>query len=144
MGGGEFGWREISLEDPLSLKVLHPLLIDTFTSLDGDYTSMDFLVVYVTAKNEEEATKIATHLLTKRLIACANMFKIKSLYWWKGNIESDDEVALIMKTRMGNKENIISEVKAVHSYEVPCIEFLPIEDGNPDYLEWIKKETKEF
>jgi len=105
---------------------------------------MDFLVVYVTAKNEDEATKIATHLLTKRLIACANMFKIKSLYWWKGNIESDDEVALIMKTRIGNKENIISEVKAVHSYEVPCIEFLPIEDGNPDYLEWIKNETKEF
>ena len=102
---------------------------------------MDFFVVYVTAKDEEEARKIANHLLKKRLIACANMFKIKSLYWWKGNIESDDEVALIMKTQRSNKESIISEVKAIHSYEVPCIEFLPIEDGNPDYLEWIKNET---
>lgn len=102
---------------------------------------MDFSVVYVTAKDEEEARKIANHLLEKRLIACANMFPIKSLYWWKDAIESGNEVALIMKTHNRHKESIISEVKALHSYEMPCIEFLPIEDGDPDYLEGIRKET---
>lgn len=102
---------------------------------------MDFFVVYVTAKDEEEAKKIANHLLAKRLIACANMFNIKSLYWWKGKIENDDEVVLIMKTQKEHKERIVNEVKALHSYEMPCIEFLPIEDGNPDYLAWIKNET---
>jgi periplasmic divalent cation tolerance protein len=102
---------------------------------------MIYSLVYVTAKDEEEARKIANHLLDKHLIACANMFPIKSLYWWKGTIQDDDEVALIMKTQKRNVESIISHVKAIHSYEVPCIEFLHFEDGNPEYLEWIRKET---
>ncbi|UCG68703.1 MAG: divalent-cation tolerance protein CutA [Thermoplasmata archaeon] len=102
---------------------------------------MSYSMVYVTAKDEEEAKEIANHLLDKHLIACANMFPIKSLYWWKGKIEAEDEIVLIMKTQKKNSENIISQVKAVHSYEVPCIEFFHFEEGNPEYLEWIKKET---
>ncbi len=102
---------------------------------------MSFLLVYVTTKDEKEAKGIANNLLSKRLIACANMFPIKSLYWWKGAIESDEEVAMIMKTQEVYKESIISEVKALHSYDVPCIEFFAIQDGNPDYLKWIKTET---
>ena len=101
-------------------------------------------MVYVTAKDEEEAKKIANHLLEKRLIACANMFPIKSLYRWKGVIESADEVAMILKTQKKHVERIILEVKAVHSYEVPCVVSLEIGDGNPDFLEWIKNETTEL
>jgi periplasmic divalent cation tolerance protein len=115
--------------------------IDTFTSSHTDYAFMSFLLVYVTTKNDKEAKTIANHLLSKHLIACANMFPIRSLYWWKGEIESDDEVAMIMKTQEMHKQSIISEVKALHSYDVPCIEFFKIEDGNPDYLEWIITET---
>ncbi|UCE73098.1 MAG: divalent-cation tolerance protein CutA [Methanomassiliicoccales archaeon] len=102
---------------------------------------MSFSVVYVTAKHEREARKIAKALLKKRLIACANMVPIKSIYWWEGAIKSDTEVALIMKTQDINRESIILEVKAIHSYEVPCIVFLPIEEGNPEFLDWIIDET---
>ena len=102
---------------------------------------MTFNIVYVTTKNEEEARKIANNLLEKRLVACANFFPIKSLYWWKGKIEKDNEVAIIMKTQKRNIKSIVTEVKELHSYDVPCIEFLSIEAGNPDYLEWIKNET---
>ncbi len=100
-------------------------------------------MVYVTAKDEEEAKKIADTLLEKRLIACANMFPIKSLYRWKGVVENAEEVCLIMKTQTRHVERIISEVKAVHSYEVPCVVSLEITDGNPDFFEWIKNETAE-
>jgi periplasmic divalent cation tolerance protein len=102
---------------------------------------MSFLLIYVTTKDEKEAHKIANQLLSKRMIACANMFPVKSLYWWKGAIESDDEYAMIMKTQELHKESIISEIKTLHSYDVPCIEFFKIEDGSPDYLEWIMTET---
>lgn len=102
---------------------------------------MNYSLVYVTTKDEEEARKIANHLLDRHLIACANIFPIKSLYWWKGKIVDDEEVALIMKTQTRNSKEIISQVKELHSYEVPCIEFLPFDDGNPEYLEWIRKET---
>ncbi len=103
---------------------------------------MNFSWIYVTAKDEDEARKIAQALLEKHLIACANMFSVKSLYWWKGAIEDESEVAMIMKTRNEHKDKIISEIKAIHSYEIPCIEFLSIEDGNPDFLRWIGEETK--
>ncbi|UCE37291.1 MAG: divalent-cation tolerance protein CutA [Thermoplasmata archaeon] len=102
---------------------------------------MNCSVIYVTAKDEEEAKRIADHLLSKRLIACANMFPIKSLYWWKGEIESEGEIAMIMKTQESHKKSIISEIKTLHSYDVPCIEFFTINDGNPDYLKWIVSET---
>jgi periplasmic divalent cation tolerance protein len=102
---------------------------------------MSFLLIYVTTKDEKEAHKIANQLLSKRMIACANMFPVKSLYWWKGAIESDDEYAMIMKTQELHKESIISEIKTLHSYDVRCIEFFKIEDGSPDYLEWIMTET---
>jgi periplasmic divalent cation tolerance protein len=103
---------------------------------------MDFLMSYVTCKNEEEAKKIASHLLDRRLVACANIFPVKSMYWWEGKIEKANEVALVMKTQEGHKESIIKEVLALHSYDVPCVEFFDIKDGNPDYMEWIRKETE--
>ena len=103
---------------------------------------MDFLTVYVTCKDGEVAKKIASHMLEKRLVACANMFPVKSMYWWEGEIEKEDEVALVMKTQLAHKDSIVKEVLTLHSYDVPCVEFFDIRDGNPDYLEWIKKETK--
>ncbi|UCF07916.1 MAG: divalent-cation tolerance protein CutA [Thermoplasmata archaeon] len=102
---------------------------------------MSFYMVYVTCKDDQEAKNVANHLLEKRLIACANMFPVKSLYRWKGNIESDDEIAVLMKTEDIHKDSIIEEIKALHSYEVPCIEFILITDGNPEYLQWIGDET---
>ena len=103
---------------------------------------MDVFMIYVTCKDEDEARTISISLLEKHLVACANMIPIKSLYWWKGTIEDDTEVALIMKSQKKHMETIISEIKSLHSYEVPCIEFLPISDGNPDYLKWIIDETE--
>ncbi len=104
---------------------------------------MDFLMVYVTCKDGDEAKKIASHMLEGRLVACANMFPVKSIYWWEGKIENEDEVVLLMKTQEGHREAIIKEVLTLHSYDVPCVEFFDIAHGNPEYLEWIKKETKE-
>jgi len=98
-------------------------------------------MIYVTCKDGYEAKKISSHLLEKRLIACANMFPVKSMYWWEDRIEKDEEVAIIMKTQKGHKEHVLKEILDLHSYDVPCVEFFEIEGGNPEYLGWIKKET---
>jgi periplasmic divalent cation tolerance protein len=102
---------------------------------------MIFNWIYITAGSEDEAKKIAVHLLEKHLIACANIFPIRSIYHWKGNLEDEKEFALILKTQEEHVDAIVDEVKKVHSYEVPCIESLPVEKGNPDYLKWIEDET---
>lgn len=103
---------------------------------------MKFYMVYVTTKDEEEAKKISLYFLEKRLVACANIFPVRSLYWWKGKIEDDSEEILIMKTQEKHKDTIIKTIKDMHSYDVPCIEFIEINSGDPDYLKWILKETE--
>lgn len=98
---------------------------------------------YSTFSSDPEARKIATILIEKKLIACANIFPtIKSIYWWKGKIVTDTETAVIFKTIKGNVSEIIQIIKREHSYEIPGVVFFPIEDGNPDFLKWISKATK--
>ncbi|MDP7115738.1 MAG: divalent-cation tolerance protein CutA [Candidatus Woesearchaeota archaeon] len=98
-------------------------------------------IVYITCKNRAEARRIAKELLSKRLIACANYFPISSLYRWKGKIVDDREIALLCKSSKKQFHNIKKEVKALHSYEVPCIQLLESE-SNKDFADWVKKELK--
>ena len=89
----------------------------------------------------EEARKISTHLLEKKLISSANFFPIKSMSSWTGEIQEVDESIAFLKTRKGNWEKVRDEIKRIHPYEVPCI--IKIEaDANEDYESWINKQTK--
>ncbi len=81
--------------------------------------------------------------MQERLAACVNIFdKMNSLYWWKGEVQDDTEAVLIAKTKSSSVSAIIEKVKSIHSYECPCIVSWPIQEGNPDFLDWIQKETK--
>ncbi len=102
-----------------------------------------FIFVYITASDESEAKRIASALLEERLIACANIYPIRSLYRWKGALEDDAEVAMLVKTRRKHLETIITRVNSLHSYEVPCIVSIPMGGGNPAFLDWIRNETDE-
>ena len=96
------------------------------------------VVVLVTAKDIEEAQKIAKGLLQAKLIACANIVpQVQSLFWWQGKIDQANEVLLILKTQTKRIDEIITKVKSLHSYDVPEIIALPITAGQKDYLKWI-------
>jgi periplasmic divalent cation tolerance protein len=100
--------------------------------------------IYVTAANAEQARKIGEALVAERLVACVNILApMASIYWWQGQIQRDSEAVLIAKTRAALVERVIARVKALHSYTVPCVVSLAIEQGNPDFLGWIEAETKE-
>lgn len=101
-----------------------------------------FISVYVTCKDKKEAEKVSMHLLNKRLVACCNMFPIESMYWWKKEIQYNGEYAVIAKAVKKNFDKIKTEVKKVHSYDVPCVVCYEINDGNPDFLKWIREETQ--
>jgi periplasmic divalent cation tolerance protein len=103
----------------------------------------DLRLLYVTTSSSAEAEKIAHALLAERLIACANLLpQMRSLYHWKGSIETADETVLILKTRAELVDQVITRTRELHSYACPCILSLPIETGNLDYLNWLKEETK--
>jgi len=103
---------------------------------------MQYHSIYITTKDEEEAKRIGKTLVEEKLAACVNIHPIKSIYRWGGKIEEEGETALLVKTKAELADEVIERVKELHSYEVPCIVSLPIEKGNPAYLEWIKESTK--
>ena len=97
----------------------------------------------MTASSPEEADLISNSLLEKKLIACSNIINdMKSTFWWKGNIQNENEVMIIAKSTKAHLDNIIADVKSLHSYDVPEILAIPILGGNPDYLDWMVEETK--
>jgi periplasmic divalent cation tolerance protein len=99
--------------------------------------------IYMTAGSKDEARKIGKELVSSRLAACVNILDgMNSFYWWKGEIQDDQEVVLIAKTKEPLVPELIEKVKSMHSYEVPCIVSLPISDGYEPFLDWIIEQTK--
>jgi len=100
---------------------------------------MEMRFCYITTSSKEEARAIGRTLVEKRLAACVNILDgMESMYWWENQIESAHETVLIAKTESGRVDRLIATVKALHSYSVPCVVSLPIENGNADYLAWLK------
>ena len=105
-------------------------------------TKSSYIVVFITTSSYEEARKIADALVVQKKAACVNIVpKVNSLFRWKGKIEDVEESLMVVKTRAELFPDIVSTVKSIHSYEVPEIIALPIVEGNPDYLSWLKEET---
>lgn len=103
---------------------------------------MNLFFVYVTAKDEAEAVKIGGTVVEERLAACANVLGgIESVYWWNGKLCKEREAVVVLKTAESCKAGLISRIRELHSYGTPCIVCLPIEDGNPEFLDWIRSET---
>uniref|UniRef100_A0A7C6EGH3 Divalent-cation tolerance protein CutA n=1 Tax=candidate division WOR-3 bacterium TaxID=2052148 RepID=A0A7C6EGH3_UNCW3 len=98
---------------------------------------MKFWLLYSTVGKKREAQLIARHLLKKRLIACANIFPIDSLYWWKGRIEHSKEYGMIFKTSAKNYLRIEQELSKIHPYECPCLVAIDLKRGIKPYLDWI-------
>lgn len=104
----------------------------------------DFVTVYVTTADADEAAKIGRALVQARLAACANIIDgLTSIYMWDGDIEESDETALLLKTRASLMPEVTAWIKKLHGYSCPCIVAWPIEQGNQDYLDWIERETRE-
>lgn len=104
---------------------------------------MTATMIYVTTSSPEEARRIGRTLVETRLAACANVLPgATSVYWWEGAVQEAGEAVLIAKTRPDLVGEVVAKVKEMHSYTCPCVVSLPIAEGNPDFLDWIVKETK--
>src|SRR5262245_30952679 len=98
----------------------------------------DAIVVFMTASNGEEATRLADLLIGAHLAACVQIFpEIESVYRWQGQIERQAEVLLIAKTTTAKFAELEREVRALHSYETPEIVAIPIVAGSNPYLDWL-------
>src|SRR3989344_4872345 len=98
-------------------------------------------LIYAICKDKKEAEKISAHLLKKRVIACSNMFPIRSMYRWNQKIVNSAEYAVLAKTNNKNYKKAADEIKKIHSYEIPCILRIDAK-ANKEYEEWVNGEAK--
>ncbi len=101
----------------------------------------DFVIAYITAPSEEVAAKLSKELLEARLIACANLFPIKSIYRWEGKITEDSECVLLAKTTEDLYEKLREKVEKIHPYSTPCILKIPA-IANTKYFDWLLSEVR--
>ena len=98
--------------------------------------------VYITAPDKAAALKIGRALVDERLAACANVFDgMTSVYRWQGKVQEGGEAVLIAKTREELVPTLTDRVRALHSYECPCVVALRVAGGNEPFLDWIEAET---
>ncbi|KAM9325315.1 protein CutA [Gastrophryne carolinensis] len=122
---------------PLLLRLLG---LRAFSMASEAYVAGSISAAYVTCPNEKVAKDIARGLVERKLAACVNIIPgVTSIYEWKGAIEEDSELLLMIKTRSSKVPAVTEYVRSVHPYEVCEVISVPIEQGNPPYLSWVEQ-----
>ncbi len=98
-----------------------------------------FIEVILTCANRKEAKAIASSLLDKHLIACAEFSSVESRFWWKANIEEAKEVRLTMLSSTTKFDTIYQQVKKLHSYDTPALRTVPISEVTEDTKMWLRE-----
>ena len=102
------------------------------------------VLLYITAGSEAEARQIGQTLVAEKRVACVNLRgPHTAIYRWQGVLHEDAEWSLLAKTTADQVESVIARIKALHSYDVPCIVALPISDGLPAFMEWAADQVEQ-
>jgi periplasmic divalent cation tolerance protein len=104
--------------------------------------SADHLILVLSnAPDKLVAMRIAHHLVEERFAACVNVgAPVTSMYAWQGKLEGGEEVPMWIKSTVGRQQALIARLSELHPYEVPEIIVLPVTDGLPAYLQWVRHE----
>jgi len=101
----------------------------------------DKIIVLTTCDSEEQAVRLARHLVEQRLVACVNILpQARSIYRWKNQVEDAAEHVLLIKTRRDLFGSLRAEIEQILAYEVPEIIALPVVEGAEAYLDWMDRE----
>lgn len=102
--------------------------------------TLEYCEVRITCGSSDEAASIADALVAERLVACAHVVAIASVYEWQGVVERDDEVLLTAITRLERCDAAVDLVASMHSYDLPSITWVAVA-GSPAYLAWVDEQT---
>ncbi|MFN2119851.1 MAG: divalent-cation tolerance protein CutA [Anaerolineales bacterium] len=101
-----------------------------------------FSVIFTTAGSRSEADRIAEALVSRRLAACVQISEVASTYRWNGQVTHEVEHLLLIKTAARMYKEVEAAIQELHSYEIPEIVQLPIEQGLDPYLNWVDESTR--
>jgi periplasmic divalent cation tolerance protein len=100
------------------------------------------ILVLTQMPDRASAQSLARSLVEARLAACVSIgAPVESLYHWRGEIETAQEVPVTIKTRTERYADVEAAIRASHPYELPEILAVPLIHGLVPYLDWIASET---
>lgn len=95
-------------------------------------------LVIATAASREEAERIARALVDARLAACVSLLPgLTSVYRWQGEVQTEQEILLLIKTTAASLDRAEAELRRLHSYQVPEFLVLRPEASAKPYLDWL-------
>lgn len=103
-----------------------------------EQADQEMVMAYATIGSLAEAQALAKTLVEEKYAACVNLLPgMTSIYRWKGQMETSQEVVMLIKTLRSKTADLQARYVALHPYEVPCLVFIPITGGHAPYLEWL-------
>ena len=103
----------------------------------------DARMVYVTCPDRETARAIASALVDNHEAACVNIVPgLESVYRWRGKVEIDEELLLLIKTRAARVADVQARVESLHPDELPEVVAVRLCDGSKGYLDWLEEQTR--
>lgn len=102
-------------------------------------SAMQLIAVYTIVANQEEARRIAKALVKRKLAACAQITAIESFYSWKGTVQHEPEWRVLFKTTTAQYAAVEAAVRDLHTYELPAIHAVAIENIFTPYAAWVEE-----
>lgn len=102
----------------------------------------EYGMVMTTVADAEAGRRLAAELVERRLAACVQALPIQSTYRWKGAVQRDAEILLLIKTKVSLYPEVEAFIRSAHPYETPEIILVPILAGSAKYLQWLAAETR--
>jgi periplasmic divalent cation tolerance protein len=102
----------------------------------------EFSIVLTSVGSQEESRRISDALVKEQLAACVQAYEMTSTYAWDDEIQHDNEILLMVKTRSDLYADVEKRISELHSYNVPEVLELPVKAGNAPYLEWVVASTR--
>ena len=102
---------------------------------------MAFFAVVTTIDSRGQALVIARELVEHKLAACVQLSNIESVYSWDGEVKQSREVRLVCKTTSERRADVEAAIRALHTYDLPAIHAVELDDVDLLYGEWIVRNT---
>jgi len=103
----------------------------------------DCVIALTTLPVDFDTRSLAEALVMDGLAACVAVLPaIESIYSWEGVLQHDREQQVVFKTTRAQVGALWTALRERHPYDVPEFLVLPVDDGNPSYLDWVARAAR--